>query len=82
MNTNIQKAVVITRNHIALNFGQIVEILFTANNVADVIPEGERNVTKNISYIHTTSYWPCDRIHEYDALNEAVARDAARHSNA
>lgn len=74
MNTNITRAVVITRTHPTLNFGQIVEIRPPINQaVVYVLPQGENNIDKNLQLIHKTEVWLCDRAHDYEAYNNAIS---------
>lgn len=65
------KAVVITRNHPTLNFGQIVDIqsVFGKSLVADALPEGD----KTLHRLNKSEYWPCDRANDYEVYNHAVS---------
>lgn len=68
MNTNYKRAVVITRQHPKLNFGQTLNVLESNKTNAVVRPDGDTaKYTVDISEI-----WFSERAHDYEAYNNAV----------
>lgn len=62
------KAIIITRQHPKLNFGQTVKVLEHTCGTVVVRPDGfDGKYTLDISEI-----WPYSRAYEYEAYNEAV----------
>lgn len=70
MNINNKRAVIITRKHPKLNFGQTLNVLEANKASAIVKADGDTvKYTVDISEI-----WFSDRAHDYEAYNDAVSK--------
>lgn len=66
----MNKAIIISRRHPYLNFGQTVTVLEQNRGSAVIRADGDSaKYTIDISYI-----WPYSRAYEYEAYNEAITR--------
>lgn len=66
------QAIVITKHHPYLNFGQIVvldKVLLDRAGVINAFPQGEE---KKSVQIEAKGLWRCDLAHEYEKLNKAI----------
>lgn len=66
----MNKAVIISRRHPTLNFGQLVTVLEHNRHNAVVRADGDSSKHQiDFSYI-----WACERAHDYEAYNSAVSK--------
>lgn len=69
-NMNNKRAVLITRQHPNLNFGQTLDVLSaTRTNAVVRADDDNAKYTLDISEI-----WYSDRAHEYEAYNDALSK--------
>ena len=61
------KAVIITRKHPYLNFGQTVTI-FCKNKKYTALADGDTELTK----LEKHEFWPFDKMYDHEELNEAL----------
>jgi hypothetical protein len=70
MNINNKRAVVITRKHPKLNFGQTLNVL--ESNKASAIVKADGDTVKHS--VDISEIWFYDRTHDYEAYNDAVSK--------
>lgn len=70
MNPNIKRAVIITRTHPKLNFGQTLNVLEYSKT--NVVVKADGDTVKHT--LDISEIWFSDRFHDYEAKNEAITK--------